>query len=257
MKKSGIIALLLITILASCQLLDLCLTGNGNLITEYRAVSDYDYIVNTTGIDVTIIEADTFGLLLDIEENLAENIVTSVSNGTLEIRHRNKGCINYTRTPSVIVSAPSVRGIKVSGSGDINSPFLSGHNVSVRVSGSGNSIVGEIESSTLQITISGSGDVSVNNLNCDEVEVVISGSGDLSSAGTSGHGIFKLSGSGDAYFREVPVNTAAATISGSGNLHVNVSEAINAILSGSGNIFLTGNPSVHANITGSGKIISN
>jgi hypothetical protein len=258
MKKVFAITFTVMLLLTSCLPLFLCLTGNGKLITEYRDVTGYDFIINSTAINVTVVEADTFGLKLVIEENLADNIITSVSGGILEIRHSSvKNCINHTRTPSIIVSAPVISGVTLSGSGGFIAPELSGDDISIRLSGSGNMEIGLAESSTLQIAISGSGDISVAELVCDEATIKLSGSGDLSASGNAGHGIFSLSGSGDSYTRDFIMNTTSATITGSGNLHTYVTGSLNAIMSGSGNIYLKGNPSVHSNISGSGRIIKN
>jgi hypothetical protein len=243
-------------LLTSCLPLWVCLRGNGKQITEYREVTGYDFIENSTAINVTVIESDTFGLKMEIEENLADNIITTVSGGILTIRHGSlKNCITHTLTPTITVYAPVMTGLTLSGSGDFAVPELTGSDVAVRLSGSGNIALESVTSSVFQIRISGSGDVSVRDINCDEAEIILSGSGDFSAAGSADHGIFSLTGSGDAYTRDMVLGTAAATISGSGNIHTHVTQSLNAIMSGSGNIYLKGDPTVHSNISGSGRII--
>jgi hypothetical protein len=256
MKKTVLITIATALVVTSCLPLFFCLQGNGEIITQYRDVENFIEIENSTSINVTIIEADTFGLKMEIEENLADHIITSVTGGVLEIRHSSKkNCITHTITPSITISAPVISSLTISGSGDISAPALSGIDASVRVSGSGSATVGDIQTSLLQLRISGSGDISIGEISSEEVGVTISGSGNLSASGFASHGIFSLSGSGDAYTRDLLLNTASMTISGSGNIHTEISNSLNAHLSGSGNIYLRGNPTIHSNISGSGRII--
>jgi hypothetical protein len=258
MKRVFVISIAAAILLTSCLPMFICLRGNGKLVTKTREVTGFDFIENSTAINVTVIESDTFGLKMEIEENLADNIVTSVSGGILTIKHSSlKNCITHTLTPSIVVYAPAITGVTLSGSGDFTIPAVTGSDAAIRLSGSGNIALESVEASTFQIRISGSGDMLVREMDCDEAEIIISGSGDLSATGSAGHGIFKLSGSGDAYTRDLVLRTAAATISGSGNVHTHITESLNAILSGSGNIYLKGNPTVHSNISGSGRIINN
>lgn len=258
MKRVFVIAILSAVLVTSCDLLNICIRGNGKLVTEYHDVSGYNFIVNSTAIDVTVVEADTFGLIMMIDENLADNIVISVTAGTLEIRQNPiKNCISHTISPSIIVSAPSIAGLRLSGTGNFTVPALSGNDVSVMLSGTGNIAIVSIKSSTLEITISGTGDLSVTEILCDEAGITLSGTGNLNAAGAVSHGLFSITGSGDSYTPGLVLQTAAITVYGSGHVHTHITGSLNAIIGGSGNIYLKGNPTVHSNISGSGRIIYN
>lgn len=244
--------------LTSCLPFLNCVTGNGRLVNERRSPATFDYIVNATAIDVIFTTADTFGIMIEAEENIIPYIVTEVSGNTLEIRHRQGvSCINHTRSPLIRVSAPVFEGVILSGSGDVSGDIIDCSDAVVRISGSGNIILNQIDAESVQLRLSGSGDLTVREMNCTDAEIIISGSGDAAITGAAANGIFTLTGSGDSYSRDFIVTRVSATLSGSGNLHTHVITQLNAILSGSGNIYLRGNPSVYATITGSGKIIEN
>ncbi|MBE0674593.1 MAG: DUF2807 domain-containing protein [Bacteroidales bacterium] len=256
MKRILILTLSIPLIITSCIPLFTCIRGNGNMITEIRDPAAFDFLINSTAIDVVFAEADTFGIILEIEENLAGYIQTDVSGNRLEIKNsRGVNCINFTRTPLIRVSAPLLTGLVLSGSGNLDADLIEAENAVVKLTGSGNLVLESIVAISADITLSGSGDLSVRTIECNEADVKITGSGDFSAGGSADNGMFMLTGSGDSYTRNLITERATATLTGSGNLHIWVTMQLNAILSGSGNIYLGGQPQVYANISGSGRII--
>lgn len=255
--KSIILTLVAFVIaMTSCIPLVDCVHGNGTKVTEKRIPATFTTIVNSTAIDIVFNERDTFGIILEVEENLLPYIVTEVTGNSLEIRNkRGYGCIRFTRDPVIRISAPFLNGITLSGSGNLEADRLEDSEVAMRISGSGNIVVDHVIADYSQARITGSGDLTVRNLNCIDLESVISGSGDVNITGKGTSGSFRITGSGNLYAREFEIQNSSATISGSGNLYTWTTGMLNAGISGSGNIYFKGDPQIISNITGSGRII--
>jgi hypothetical protein len=245
-----------ILILSSCLRSFICIHGNGNVVSEYRTPGLFSKISNSTNVDVIFRISDTTGVTVEAEENLIGYIETELHNGTLEIGLRHGiACLNFNEPARIIVTAPSVSEIALSGSGKIIAGSLTGGFVSVKLSGSGAITVEGVTADDMDVRISGSGDIQLRSIETSSIDARISGSGDMNLEGDAAVANFTTSGSGDNHSQNLLVKTAVITISGSGNIYTSVETRLNASISGSGNIYLKGNPRIYENVSGSGRII--
>lgn len=170
---------------------------------------------------------------------LVEKLEIYVERGTLKITSKKgkKGNWYGKGTVKVSVSAPTLRALAVSGSGD----FVSNSNLDI---------------DKFSIAISGSGDVTWNgSINCNEAKIACSGSGDVELKGSAKGASIACSGSGDVELDGFKVMDAKVANSGSADVEIYVSEKISVVNSGSGDIEVKGNPDKKSIInTGSGDI---
>lgn len=203
---------------------------------ENRNVDDFSYISFGVNGDLTIIQGSKTELVLVGDEDVLENIETSVSGGKLKIRSKsNSWSWGNSDKVYVTVTVKDFTGVSVSGSGDaINKGTLKGDDVDLSVSGSGK-IELALQAKSIDCSISGSGKI------------------ELSGSGKSGE--LSISGSGEMDAADFEIETMSIRISGSGDATVFATKEIDSRISGSGTIRYKGDPDKISNhSSGSGKL---
>ena len=127
----------------------------------------------------------------------------------------------------------------------------------IYLSGSGN-LSGSIKAADqLKVVVSGSGSIESDLGNAQLINASVSGSGDLTLIGSCELLTLQIAGSGNINADELRANVVEAKIAGSGNGRVHVSEKLTASIAGSGNLTYSGNPEkVDHSVAGSGRIRS-
>ena len=238
MKKIFIIAVMFLSFQSFAQWPWEKIQGNGVLSKETRQVSNYSSIASSGSFDVMIAFGESNSIEVSGDENLIPYIETTVENGTLTIKSKNKVNLKAKNKLTIYVSLTRLTGISLSGSGEII--------------GDGNF---KNEGQT-DFKLSGSGKIKLNFGQLHNVIVNISGSGNIRLAGSAFSLDTKISGSGNADCSEVICEDAIAHISGSGNIKLNANKSINANISGSGNISYKGAANeIKKQISGSGRLV--
>jgi hypothetical protein len=231
MMKNFIIFLMIITGFISCD----SISGNGNITTEKRTISDVHSLKTSGSIDVEISSGDNYSLIVEDDENLIPYIITEVSNGVLSIHYKD-GYSIMDDNAKVMVTVPSLNKIITSGSADIE-----GHGI--------------IKSENrLELVTSGSGDIELE-VDAPAINVIGSGSGDISLSGRTKDFNCKISGSGDVKCSQLKTENANISLSGSSEAHVFASVSLKVNVAGSGDVYYSGNPtSPEIHISGSGTV---
>lgn len=212
--------------------------GSGEVVTENRAVSNYDSVSFSCTGDLVITQGDTEGLIVEAEKDLMKYIRTFVRGRTLHI---------YLDPASMLFSHPqkpmrfqvamkSVKGLDLSGSGTIYAE--------------------KVTTDDLDIDISGSGQTTIDDLTANSLSLDISGSGKSRMKGTVDRETIEISGSGTVNHEDLASKDVKVDVSGSGETFVNTSDTLDIDISGSGDVTYTGIPKVRQHISGSGDIIS-
>lgn len=238
MKKLMILASVFLSLTSFSQPLQ-NVKGNGNVKKEIRNVAPFTAIASFGAIDVQISYGKPEKITLQMDENLLPYIETTVEDGKLSIKTKNKINIRSSSKMVVYVSMDKITAVSQSGSGDISGEgnFYNDGTTEVKLSGSGNIKLGFDNFSALDLSLSGSGNINLDKGNAGSISSRISGSGNIDCSNVNS--------------REVD-----ASISGSGNVKVNASKSIEAKISGSGNVFYKGSaPDIKSKIAGSGKLI--
>ena len=190
--------------------------GSGNVVSETRAVSGFSALSLEGSGDVDVTFGNSESAVVEADDNIVPLIETSVQNGRLVISTKNYTNYRTNNPVRIHVTMKALDEIRLSGSGNITVPDLSGDSLRVSLPGSGN------------ITVDGT---------ANTVDATVSGSGNVDCSG-------------------LKAKSASAKISGSGNIQVYASSSLDASISGSGTIQYSGNPaSVTKSVSGSGNII--
>lgn len=237
MKKGNILlflAILFVSINLSCTESG-GFSGNGNVKSETRNVSDFNELKSTGSIDIKIIAGNKFELKVEDDENLLPHLITEVKDGSLNIYYNSNFSFGESHG-KVTVEVPTLNKISISGSGDIKmeGTLKNDKEIIFASSGSGD-IEGNVDAPSVILNTSGSGDIDLEgksqNLNC------------------------KTAGSGDVKCRNLKSENVTVTVAGSSDVSVYASVSLKVDVAGSGDVVYAGNPtSPSINILGSGTV---
>jgi len=207
---------------------------------ETRQVSGFNSIASSGSFDVQVKIDGSESLKLVGDEADLKEVETVVEGSKLQIRFKNRhgwwGDSHHHKI-EVFVTARSLTGLTVAGSG------------SIRVDGT---LTGDVN-----LTLSGSGGINTS-VKGDNTHIVLSGSGGLKLNGSTNDANITISGSGNVSARDLKANSVNVSIAGSGNVNIDAEKSITAHLVGSGSLNYTGNASVRdIRTVGSGRVSKN
>ena len=158
-----------------------------------------------------------------------------VEDGKIVIGRRNLRGKHRSGTARITVTAPSLTGITLAGSGDVSVDQLTGAAASV--------------------TLAGSGTLGIANLQVDRLTSQIAGSGELIVSGHAQDTRLAIAGSGDLSGEHLTVGDAKITVAGSGDARLRATGAVESTIVGSGNVYVTGTKDCSLTRRGSGRLI--
>ena len=186
--------------------------GSGNVITESRDVSGFSEIAVLGSGNVVVDVNGTESLTVEAEDNIMPLLKTEVRNGRLELSAESS--ISPTTDVTYTVTAATLDGV----------------------------------------SISGSGDVAATGIDAESFDVEISGSGKVEPVGTADTLTLGISGSGRYAGEGLVASVGTVRVSGSGDAVVRVTDDLDVDVSGSGSVEYIGEPTVTESISGSGDI---
>lgn len=214
--------------------------GKGPVVIETRQTASFDGLAVEIPANTYFTQDSVFKLALHAQENILDEIETTVINNNLKIRFRHPDTrIRSNDGISIYVSGPVVRSFTVKGSGYLEAPApITPANLHLQVEGSGSIKISNATTTEVNANIDGSGSITVNSGNGNATNLDISGSGHIDVSG-------------------VMVKDADARIKGSGNIKLFATHTLNATISGSGSILYKGSPAIKTHISGSGSVSHN
>ena len=232
---ASIVAIFIISTSINAQFFNKKISGNGDIITKTRSVSDYDKIGVAGSFNVKLYKGNEGTISIKADENLMEYIITKVKNGNLEIKPKKGYNIRSRKTIEITVSFKYLEAVSLAGSGDIYTSDF-------------------IKSSKLKLSLAGSGNLDLN-VDTGDLDSSIAGSGNIKLNGETKEFSCNIAGSGNLNGLNLKASIANAKIAGSGNIKINAVNEIHAKIAGSGNVIYSGNPDiVKSNSAGSGSI---
>lgn len=196
-------------------------------------------------------------------DNIVDLLDIKVKDNTLYIGFKKNVSVSYKKL-EVRVSAETLNGISVAGSGDI---FLkNGLNISddlsISVAGSGDIKGSNIKCNDMKVSVAGSGDINASDIACNNLKVSVAGSGDMvmksvtaqnTEASVAGSGTvtltgttdtanYSVAGSGDLFTSDLQAKRVSASVAGSGDIKCYATEFLKVRTSGSGSVGYKGNP---------------
>jgi hypothetical protein len=191
------------------------ITGSGRIVSQERSVESFRGIRIDGFGKVHITQGPSQTLRVDADDNVIEQVTTSVVGGTLLLDVEKK--TSYANvTIEVFVTVPDIEMLEIAGAGEFGTES-------------------PIQVETLVCNLAGAGTIRLSG-SADSLEVRIGGSGDIR--------CFDLT-----------ARTCRAAISGMGTCEVYVTGSLDAVITGMGDIVYDGNPeSVTRKVTGMGSI---
>lgn len=199
------------------------ITGNGNVITEERRVSDFNEINVSTGIDVYIKQGDNISVEIVADENLMAVIKTEVKNNKLKV-HTTKN-ISMAKSKKVYLTYVELDRIEVSSAGDVK-----GENT--------------LKADHLYIRLSSAGDLKLD-VNAKEMDINISSSGNATLSGKTDVLKAGLSSAGDLYAFDLEAKSGDVDVSSAGDARVFITEEASFSSSSAGDIIYKGDPKIN------------
>ena len=225
----------LIIAFSSCVLMYDGTVGKGSIVNQELDVSDFNTIENLSSAEVSVIKGDSLQVLLSEYDNLIELWDVKVLENRLIIQTKQFSSLVNSKAKLTVILPTTLKGIKVSGSGDVELDGAFPELENASNSGSGN-IKGNVSTdySKLQLTIFGSGSINFTG-SAEDLKAIIVGSGKM-------------------HLRDLEANNAICTVSGSGDMYVHALDSLKVIITGSGDVIYSGNPILNVNVMGSGKV---
>jgi hypothetical protein len=242
------------------------MTGSGDIITESRQVSDFERVEVCCGMELYLTQGDTESLEIEADENLMDEIVTTVIDGRLDVKYKRTNNVNYhpTQPVHVYVTAVEVQGISLSGGGYFETDSISSEVFDLDLSGGSDARIAELVSGDIDVNISGGGEIKADVMEGDQVSMGLSGGSDADiitltaeklSLDASGGGTIKISGSvseqdislsGGSQFKAGDLASEHTTFSASGGSDstVWVTETLSVQLTGDSDLTYYGQPQI-------------
>jgi hypothetical protein len=232
-------SIMIILLSFSCDVLEDCIEGKGNITTKTLSLSSFEGIDFAIAGDVVISQGNVQSVVATGHPNIINDLKKKIVSGNIWVIAFDDDCYDkYELTLHITV--PNISDISLSGSGTIQiNNFSNQDNLSLDISGSGDIDINAFSGAEkLTVDISGSGAVTGNSelVDLNDLDINISGSGN---------------------YNGFPIITydCGIKISGSGNCYVTVIDNLDINISGSGNIHYKGNPTINITNSGSGSII--
>lgn len=239
-----------------------------NYVTKKVNVGSFEGISTSSSVDVIYTQTSgSQSVEIYAPDNLIDYIYARVEDGILKVGFkspRNNFSISGSHKKEVRVSAPAVKSLQASSSGDViiknglkadkltlkasSSGDVVGGNISCEdlsasASSSGDVILEKVTCTNLSATASSSGDVEIKSLTATNVAAKSSSSGDvILKDGTCTNATYSASSSGDVEAKGLKAVNVVATASSSGDVSCYATGTLTARPSSSGEIFYKGNP---------------
>lgn len=179
---------------------------------------------------------------VEVEASAADQakVETVVEGGSLRIGRRREGrnllkIERFEGSVTVYVTAPSLTGLSVSGSGNLR-------------------VEGPVQASDFKVRVAGSGSLSLPQLTAQHLQTDVAGSGGVVLGGSCPRHEVSISGSGDVKAPDLRTDETRVSIAGSGGATVHATKTLNASIAGSGDVRVSGNPQITSSKAGSGSV---
>lgn len=230
---------------AAAVALAACGTGNaqdgGPAVSRTFAVGGFERIEVAGPFDVNVTTGAQPSVAARGPGQLLEKMVVEVEGNTLKIRPERQrnwfgNGFRWTGAKAVVtISAPSLSGAAIAGSGNMRINRISGRSFSGEIAGSGNLSIGE--------------------LRVQDLRMEIAGSGEASAAGQAAQARYEIAGSGDIQAGRVQSDEIRVEIAGSGNVEANARSTARVDIAGSGDVRVTGGARCSISKAGSGNVV--
>ena len=196
------------------------ISGNGNVKTESRDVSDFTSVEAATGLNVFIAIGDSYSLEVEADENLHDIIRTKVSSGTLSIY--SEKAIRNAKAKNIRLTVPELEEIEVSSAADVRCENV-------------------IETDQLTLSVSSAGQLRASVLT-GELHMDASSSGSMEIRGEAKELKANVSSAGSIDSDKLQSKYCRVSASSAGSISIWVTDELDAEASSAGSIQYKGDP---------------
>jgi hypothetical protein len=190
------------------------ISGSGKVTSDRRTVGGFTAVeLRGTG-RLVIDQNGVESLTIEADDNLLPYLISEVSGGRLVLGPDNGTNVNPSREIVYTVSARTLNGI----------------------------------------TLSGSGTVEAKGINSDSLKMAVNGSGNIRAEGKADQQEISIAGSGDYQGANLKGKAVSVNIAGSGGGVVAATDSLDVVVAGSGSIEYVGDPKVTQRVVGSGSV---
>jgi len=209
-------------------------TGSGNIISQNRSTGNFSGVSAHASIEVEISTGPEYKVRVEADDNVINDVATSVSDGMLKIDYKHSINLNDAHV-KVYVTAPTLSRINASSSSEVE-------------------VVGELKNDgKVQFSCSSSGSIKAK-VNAPEVSAEVSSSGNIDLTGHTRTYTAEANSSGDLNSFGLLSEVTNASASSSGTVEVHASISLDAKASSSGEVKYKGGAKVNETISSSGSI---
>jgi hypothetical protein len=231
MPRIAIVAALIALPLAACA-------SSAGAATQSYGVSNFDRMRISGPFDVHVRVGGSPSARATGPKDALDRLSVDASGGTLVVKSLPGGWGGWptgSHGPVVIeVSVPALRGLSITGSGDVT--------------------VDRVRGDALDLAQSGSGSLDIGGIDVGTITAVMTGSGDMSLAGKARTASATLTGSGDLKASGLLVDDAQTKLVGSGDLSLGARHVVKVLLAGSGDVTIAGPAACAVTRSGSGDV---
>jgi hypothetical protein len=235
MKKfvSIFVVALSLVIMLSCNSINSCQKGSGEIDYQIRNLSYFESVELMTTGNVFISQGEAPSVTIEAAKDVIDEIKTNVDNNSLNIFSETGICPDKM---NIYITMKDINSLKVFGSGNIyNFTPLITDELNLKISGSGNIVLTDVASQKVGLLIMGSGNIKVN--------------------GSSESTIIEVSGTGNVNASELLSKYCDILVNGSGETKTFVEKDLKVKIKGSGNVKYLGEPErIKKDIDGTGEI---
>jgi hypothetical protein len=207
-RAAALAAALSAVVLAGC---------GGPRVVETRHVGAFDRLDVSGGVHVEVAQGDRSGVTVRGRRDVLDRVTTTTEDQTLRVAVHDRGIVigpDPLNDVRVLVTAPRLDDVNVSGHGDID----------------------------------------LGELNADALHFDVSGAGDLRARGQVGTLDVQIHGAADADFRALEAREARVVIHGASDMALNVVDRLDVEIHGAGDVTYSGQPVVTKEISGAGDV---
>lgn len=224
----SIIALIALT---ACGSLGNKIIGTGPLVANERMVLEFDEIESNSSINLVVAQGPERRVTVNAQTDVQPRIKTEVKGGKLTITMN--GNVDPASGTNIAITIPSLEGLDLEGSGNVQIIDQNGKKLALNLEGSGN--------------------VELRNIRYEDIDIDVDGSGDVSLSGQSENLDLTVTSSGDVLGYDLVAEDVKVFTKGSGDVRVSATENLEIKLEGSGNVYYRGEPKISLEDKGSGE----
>jgi hypothetical protein len=204
---------------------------------DFQVAGAFDRISLGGSPDVVVTVGGAPSVRAEGDAALIDRLEIAVKDGDLHIGYKKHDGWSWggnNRKVTVYVTAPSLAGAAIGGSGDMR--------------------IDRVEGGSFAGSIGGSGDMQIGAMKVGNATFSIAGSGGIRAAGAAEKATMSIAGSGDIDAGGLTSRNATVSVVGSGGVNAHASESADVSIMGSGDVTVKGGAKCNVHKMGSGGV---